>query len=346
MGHVDDGANKILRSGNPTSEQATRHDRMHGDKRNQYTMGITPIREDWGGNLLRQDPSLEGAELLWHPTKSRTEYIDRPRTHPSITSADEVCGLIIPTKAKTIDEAKSPTNNELLKQKLNLPENYDNLTPTGKTKEIAARAPSSPGLADFLDSQARTNMLRGPRGCLRSAASGIENYVRFCSAAQATPFPVTKTTLRRWSAAFRCTKTFGLYLNHVKKASILLEQDTSWRDAEIRAIANGMANAQDRSFAFPTYVLSTDLTNLIDWETWHSPIAQVAFLSYFFSIRLPSDALQLRMASTSDKLLKFAHHKENVLIGANQMEDTEVLVAKFRFRKKIRGGCVLLRPCL
>ena len=293
-------------------------------------------------NLLQRDPSLEGVELLWRTAKSWTEYIAPPRTQPKFTSVDEVWGLISSIKAKTIDETKLSTNNEKLKHQLNLPENYDKLTPMGKTKAIAVLGPSAPGLTDCLDSQAKINVLRGVQGCLRSVASGITSYVRFCSAVQAIISPVTKTLLRRWIATFRCTPTFGLYLNHVKKASILLEQDTSWHDA----IAKGMANAQDRSFAFPNYVFPHDLIKLIEWETWHSPLAQVDFLSYLFSLRAPSDALQLRKAASPGKLLKFTQQREKFPIGIKQMEDTEVLVAKFKFRKNIRGGCVLIRPCL
>ena len=148
-------------------------------------------------NLLNHDPSLEGIELLWQTAKSWADYIDPPRTTPKITSEKEVWELINSIKAKTIDETKLSTQNTSLKQRLQLPENYDKLTPMGKTKAIATLGPSAPGLLDYLDSQAKINILRGAQGCLRSVASGITSYVKFCSAVQATPFPVTKTTLRR-----------------------------------------------------------------------------------------------------------------------------------------------------
>ena len=297
-------------------------------------------------NLLNYDPSLEGIELLWQTAKSWADYIDPPRTTPKITSEKEVWELINSIKAKTIDETKLSTQNVSLKQQLQLPENYDRLTPTGKTKAIAALGPSAPGLLEYLDSQAKINVLRGVQGCLRSVASGITSYVKFCSAVQATPFPITKTILRRWSATFRCTPTFGLYLNHVKKAAVLLGQDTSWHDTEMKAIAKGLANAQDKSFAFSNYVFSQDLMGILEWETWHSPLAQVAFLSYLFSLRVPSETLHLRKATKYDKLLKFEPQEQKVLMGIQRMDDTEVLVAKFRFRKNMRGGCILIRPCL
>ena len=83
----------------------------------------------------------------------------------------------------------------------------------------------------------------------------------------------------------------------------------------MKAIAKGLANAQDKSFAFSNYVFSKDLMCILDWETWHSTLAQVAFISYLSSLRVPSETLQLRRASNSDKLLKFEPQNEKALMG-------------------------------
>ena len=51
-------------------------------------------------------------------------------------------------------------------------------------------------------------------------------------------------------------RNIRLYINQVKKASPLLGHCTPWRDPDPRAIASGLADAQDRSFAFPNCVCS------------------------------------------------------------------------------------------
>ena len=171
-----------------------------------------------GINYIRsQDPSLEGIEIIWRSAKSWIDYIDTPRTTPLITSADQVLELISSIKAERIYLSQVSIENNRRKRQLDLPESYDKLTPSGKTKAIADLRPSAQGLTQFLDSQARINILRGVQGSLRSVASGITSYVKFCSAVMTTPFPVIPLTINRWSATFNCGKTFGLYVNHVKK---------------------------------------------------------------------------------------------------------------------------------
>ena len=131
-----------------------------------------------------------------------------------------------------------------------------------------------------------------------------------------------------------------------KKASLLLGQWATWHDAETRPIAKGLANAQDRSFAFPNCVIPDDLMRIIDWETWGSPLARVAFLSYLFSLGVPSGTLRLCRASESGPLLKFIPQRQKAMIGIRRMGDTEIMVIEFRFRKNLRGGCILSHPCL
>ena len=187
---------------------------------------------------------------------------------PQITSADQVLELISSIKADTIYLSQVSIANNRRKRQLDLSENYDKLTPSGKTKAIADLGPSAQGVTKFLDSQARINILRGAQGPLRFVASDITRYVKFRSAVKTTPFPSTPLTVRRWIATFNCGKTFGLHVNHVKKASPLLGRCASWHDPEIRAIANGLANAQDRSIAFPNFVMPQDIMRILDWETW------------------------------------------------------------------------------
>ena len=72
----------------------------------------------------------------------------------------------------------------------------------------------------------------------------------------------------------------------------------------------------------------------------------IAYLSYLFSPRAPSEAIQLTIANPNEKLLKFSPQCPKALIGPRTYRDTTALVTKFRYRKNVRGGCILIRPCL
>ena len=118
-------------------------------------------------------------------------------------------GAISTIRAEFLELATISNKNDNLRHQLNLPDNYDKLTPSGKIKAIAALGPSVPGLTDYLDTQAMTNVLRGVHGSARSVASGITSYVKFFSAIHTNPFPAIPITIRRWSATFNCGETFA-----------------------------------------------------------------------------------------------------------------------------------------
>ena len=141
---------------------------------------------------------------------------------PLTTSAEQVWELISSIGAESVELTTISDRNMVLEQQLNLPDNFDKLTPTGKTNALAALGPSAPGLTDFMDSQDRADILRGLQGSLRPVGSGIANYAKFRSAAQANPFPAIPLTIRRRVETFNCGNTYGLYVNQVKKASLLL----------------------------------------------------------------------------------------------------------------------------
>ena len=51
-------------------------------------------------------------------------------------------------------------------------------------------------------------------------------------------------------------------------------------------------------------------------------------------------------AFADDRLTEFVPQDDKALIGTRAYKETWVLVIKFSFRKNIRNGCILMRPCL
>ena len=139
--------------------------------------------------------------------------------------------------------------------------------------------------------------------------------------------------------------TYSLYVNHLEKADVLLGNEPSRRNAQIKTIAKGLIGAQDKRFAFTNFAHPNDLFRIMEHGN-NSALARVAYISYLFSLRVPSETLQLIRAASTEPLLKFLHQKPKVLIGVQTFGKIQVLVIKFKYRENVRGGRILLRPCL
>ena len=87
--------------------------------------------------------------------------------------------------------------------------------------------------------------------------------------------------MRRWVATFNAVETYGLYINRLKKADLLLGNEPSWRNTEIETIPNGLINAQDKCFSFTNFVQPGDISRTMEREN-HSALARAAYISYLF----------------------------------------------------------------
>ena len=291
------------------------------------------------------DPEFYGISLLWQCAKCFTADGNSGPVTPGVDPTTEARKIVTMIKHKTIDSTGYKKRDTELRALLQLPDNFDRLTPMAKTDALYISRASQHLKDEFFENGAKLNMLRAVQGSLRSVASGINNYLRYCTTNNATPFPPSTGTIRRWSTTFNPGKTFCLYTNHVRKAATLLGHDDSWFNSEIQLIAKGLRNAQDRSFAFPNYLMSADVLRVV-WHQGTNQTGMIAYLSYLFSLRVPSETLQLTVARHDEKLLQFKPQGPKAIIGPRTYNDTTALVIKFRFRKNIRGGCILIRPCL
>ena len=298
------------------------------------------------GKLAASIAGPAGLESVWVATKCFVEDNELPLQGNPLRSDKYAADLIPDLRAKILSE--DPINirrNDLMVQ-LGLPANFDTLMPVAKTFALGACGAPEHLVTEFMDTSARINILRTVQGSLRSVASGLNSYLRFCNTFSIIPFPVTPCSARRWGAVFHPGKTFAQYSAHLRKSCILLRFPNDWFNEEIKTISRGLRNAQDRSFVFPNFLMSSDLLRITKYEWRFAPMAILAYLSYLFSLRVPSETLRLEKAARHDKLLTFEPQQEKALIGPATLNQTPVLVIKFRFRKNIRGGRILIRPCL
>ena len=120
-----------------------------------------------------------------------------------------------------------------------------------KTESLCRSGAPKRLVNEFLDNGSKRNILRSAQGAIRPLASGISNYIRFCTLAASAAFPPSTGSVRRWVASFKPGETFGLYINLASKADILIGRDTAWITPEVRLLANGLRNAHEGRFAYP-----------------------------------------------------------------------------------------------
>ena len=211
---------------------------------------------------------LEGLEMVWLAAKCFVEDTALGGCYVPTDTRAQTDALLRGLRVQTLDQSPIFSRWLRLKEALDLPDNFDLLKPAARAGFLAACGAPDRLALEFLDLGARANVLRSAQGSLRSVASGLNSYLRFCGIFSIPPFPATTQSARRWGAAFLPGKTFAQYNAHLRKACILLGHPTDWYTDEIRTISRGHRNAQDRSFAFPqfSYVGGGDADRPVRWS--------------------------------------------------------------------------------
>ena len=291
-------------------------------------------------------PEFYGIDLLRQCVKCFTsDGNSGPSLLANNPTADALSAAAL-LKNKTVEPTGYMERDSELHTLMQLPGNFNKLTPMEKTDALQKSGGSLHLRNELLENGAKLNILRTVQGSLRSVASGISNYLRFCTVTDSTSPPPSSGTIRKWIATFNPGETFGLYANQVRKASILLGHDDACLTPEIRLIAKGLRNAQGKSFAFPNFIMTSDLMRIILDHGWQGAVGMIAYLPYLFSPRAPSETLQFTMANPNERLPKFSPQGPKALIVPRTYHDATALATKFRFRENVRGGCILIRPCL
>lgn len=104
---------------------------------------------------------------------------------------------------------------------------------------------------------------------------------------------------------------------------------TDWCTPSVTAMAKGMDKAMGRSFIFPNFIESADVIRALKFIKVDTDLVHAFFLSYLFSISVPSETLRLTRAFRDDRLTEFAPQEDMALIGIRNFKGAEVLVLKF-----------------
>ena len=129
---------------------------------------------------------------------------------------------------ETIGE--TPTYHEFtqISETIDLPKDFGTITPGAKVKLLQAAHIDRTLLTRYLTLGDEINILRAAKHSLPAVRSGVASYMRFCALLGRPSFPPTTDAAPLWSATFNPGKSFGQYLTHLQKASILLDHPLDW----------------------------------------------------------------------------------------------------------------------
>ena len=249
-------------------------------------------------------------------------------------------------KAVVIDDTPLAVTVRKQRGSLALPPNFDKITPMAKKASLQALGADVTTIELFLEGKAKLNIIRSIHRSIRSVASGIRNYIEFRHLIDASPFPVLRNTIRRWSGAFGPRKTSGLYPNHALKDCVMLGCPSEWINPRPTNACKGTSGRSGPQFRLAEFHSAWRFNPNTELRWGRFGIRGGIVLPFLFSLRSHSEARFLRMAGDAEQPPRFTRQGEKALIGTRPVEHTEILVIKSRFRKNIRGGCILLRPCL
>ena len=122
-----------------------------------------------------------------------------------------------------------------------------------------------------------------------------DNLIRKLFSLLSRPFmPPTEKSVLLWIATFPPGRTFRNYVGNHRKGRALLGAATDWATKAAYAEADGLREARNGTFKFPNFLFAADIFNLVNFLGWGREFSLFAFISFLFSLRVPSEALLLR----------------------------------------------------
>ena len=300
-------------------------------------------------NTLGMDSnkSLDGnLVILWQASKCWREEDPISSQTLSRKREENVQKLIKLLRVDSVEECQLFKQWDALRQQLGLPPNFDKLLPLTRNRLLLHSGERGPLIEDFLRLGGRINILRSVASSLRCLASGLNSYANICATLDRPFMPPSQETVLMWSATFADGRTFRNYVGHLKKGCLLGGFTLEWCTPAVKAASDGLRRAKRGHFAFPNFLYTKDIFRIISALGWEAVFSQLVFIAFLFSLRVPSEALQLRRAFADDPISEFVFQEEKALIGVRPFEGSVALIIKLSWRKNLDGGCVLRRPCL
>ena len=284
--------------------------------------------------------------ILWQSALCWREKNPADRTIAKNLQEVDLAKMIKQLRVDSVPETSYFKEWDIERARLGLPKDFSSRPPRAQMGLLADTGADTAVLEHFLLLGTRVNYVRSVEGSLRCVSSGINSYASFCSLVCRPFLPPTEANVLHWSSIFRPGATYRNYLGHLKKACFLAGSPVDWYTSAVRDVSKGLRLAKKGSFKFPNFIYTQDLFRIINGLGWEDCFSKLAFVSFLFSLRIPSEALCMRQAHDSERLADFVPQGDKVLIGVRVCGGAPCLIVKMSWRKNIPGGCILKRVCL
>ena len=223
--------------------------------------------------------------------------------------------------------------------------NFSKLGPDAKLKVLKKANLPQCTLNRFPHTTSHGIALAGIRRCFDSFASAIRCYYSFCELRSCIPFPARERTILERITVFNPGATFSNYVGYIRKACPPPHEPLSW---DPDAVANTVVVLKPQGagkYRFPNFIRVDFIVRILIRDSMDSPFAQLAYISFLYAPRVPSEALILRRAFKNDDLTSSAPMQAYFLIALRGEQPNECLVLRLARRKNLSHGCILSRPC-
>ena len=104
-------------------------------------------------------------------------------------------------------------------------------------------------------------------------------------------------------------------MGYVRKDCFYIEIPLNWDTQAVNNCVAGLKLAGKGEFRFPNFVRIEFISRIVNRETRDGEFAQISFLSFLYALRVPSEALILRIAYKNDDLTGQAPMRDTALFG-------------------------------
>ena len=158
-------------------------------------------------------------------------------------------------------------------------------------------------------------------------------------------FPVREKTIPERIAISKPWATFSNYVGYIRKAGFFSQEPLLYDTAAVKSIIAAPKLEGKGKYRFPNFIQTDTVGEILKHGPRDSPFAKLAYISFLYAIRVPSEALLLRRAYRNDELANFAPMKALALTAIRGEMPNERLAIRFLLRANLPQGCILTRPC-
>ena len=221
-------------------------------------------------------------------------------------------------------------------------EECDSAGPGASLRKVAGNACSLGQVNQFPQAASQLNLLKNCDSSLRAAASGMRRWAFSCDLAGRPRFPPTEEGALAWSSIFVVDRSLQIFVAHLEEACLLFGVSIAWESKAVPASSYGLATAGDRSRGPRPAGSKDQMIQLISTNGWLNELSILAFPSWIFPPRAPSECSPLRRQRTGEDLGSDDRPDRKAAIGLSEGK----LVIKLNGGKHMARGFKPIRACI